>query len=425
MYKKYLKTFLVTGIFLVSASSLHAQINVDELRNEIEQKGSQIQKLENEIREFQVELDKTTVEAQTLQKTISNLETTTKKISTDINVTKTKIDTTNLTLEELGFEINEHERLVIQNKKALAQAIRDINERENESLIEVMLRTENMSDAWSEVENLVSFQRSLQDGTENLLENIEILANKRGATETQKQRLERLERELKGQKQSVETTKQEKDTILKETKNKEAEYQRLIAIKQEQKREFEQALFEYESQLKEVIDRTKLPTQAPGTLVWPVENVRITQLFGRTVDSERLYTSGTHNGVDFGVPSGTAVKSVTDGIVIGSGNTDLKRGCYSYGQWLLVEHTNGLTSLYAHLSGVAVNVGSAVRAGETIAYSGNTGYSTGPHLHLTIFASGGVEIGTYRSGTPCNGARIPLPTKKNAYLDPMPFLPSL
>lgn len=399
-------------------------IDINNIRNQIEEKGSQIKNLENEIRKFQVELDKTSLQAQSLQKTITQLETTEKKITTDIKVTKNRIDTTNLTLSELQDELSRHERLVIQNRQAVAQAIRNVNEREDESMIELLLRTENISDAWVEVEDLLTFQNELQDKTENLLINIEVIAEKQGATETQKERLERLERELKGQQQSVATTKKEKDTVLKETKNKEAEYQRLIAEKQEQKRQFEQALFEYESQLKEAIDQSKLPSKDPGTLVWPLDSIRITQQFGRTGASGRLYASGTHNGVDFGVPTGTPVKSVGSGIVVGAGNTDLNRGCYSYGQWLLIEHTNGLTSLYAHLSGIAVNVGATVSAGETVAYSGNTGYSTGPHLHLTLFASGGVEVGTYQSGTPCNGVRIPLPTKKNAYLDPLPFMPS-
>ncbi|PIR38398.1 MAG: hypothetical protein COV34_02210 [Candidatus Zambryskibacteria bacterium CG10_big_fil_rev_8_21_14_0_10_42_12] len=424
---KYCATLFVLGV-LIFIDTSPAQIDaadINELKEQINQKSSQIQELEGEIRKFQVELDKTSVQAQGLQKTISTLETTNKKISTDLKVTKTKIDTTNLTIEELGLEIDRHEDLVVQNKQAVAIAIREIQIRDDESMIEMLLRTDNVSDAWDELEQLIAFQNSLQNETYELLGNIQTLAAKKGETETQKERLVRLNRELEGQKQAVETTKKEKDVLLSQTKNKEAEYQRLIAEKQAQKREFEQALFQYESQLKEAVNPALIPTETHSELVWPLDNIRITQQFGQTVDAKRLYTSGTHNGVDFGTPTGSKVKSVANGVVIGTGNTDLARGCYSYGQWVLIKHTNGLSSLYAHLSGIGVQPGNQVGAGETIGVSGNTGYSTGPHLHLTIFASDGVEVGTYRSGTPCNGVSIPLPTKKNAYLDPLPFLPSL
>lgn len=424
---KYCATlFVVITLIVIEGNPVYLEAaNVDELKQQINEKSTQIVELENEIRQYQVELDKTSVEAQSLQKTIRNLETTGKKLTTDIKVTRTKIDTTNLTIEELGIEIDRHEDLVIQNKQAVAEAMREMHARDDESIIEMLLRTKNISDAWDELDQLIAFQNSLQDETHQLLVNIETLASKKGETETQKERLIRLGRELEGQKQAVDTTKSEKDVVLAQTKNKEAEYQRLIQEKQTQKKEFEQALFEYESQLKEAINPELIPTENHSELVWPLDTIRITQYFGKTVDSKRLYTSGTHNGVDFGVPTGTKVKSVANGVVIGTGNTDLARGCYSYGGWILVRHNNGLTSLYAHLSGIGVQTGNQVKAGETIGISGNTGYSTGPHLHLTLFASDGVEVGTYRSGTPCNGVSIPLPTKKNAYLDPLPFLPSL
>lgn len=414
--------FIIVGAQIPTHTAYAADVTA--LQEQINQKGNEIKNLEDEIRQFQIELDKTSLEAQSLSKAVKTLDTTSKKISTDIKVTSNKIDTTNLTISEISNEIAQHERLVIQNKQAVAEAIRTLNSQEGESLLESLLRTTNISDAWGEIDQLIQVQTSFRDTTEDLLIQLDTLANKKGENESQKDRLIRLNRELSGQKQAVETTKKEKDQILTETKNKEAEYQKLIQEKIAQKKEFEQALFEYESQLKEAINPALIPTETHSALVWPLDVIKITQYFGKTVDSKRLYTSGTHNGVDFGTPIGTPVKSVADGIVIGTGNTDLIRGCYSYGGWVLIQHPNGLSSLYGHLSGTGVKVGDKLSAGETFAYSGNTGYSTGPHLHLTIFASDGVEVGTYHSSTPCNGISMPLPTKKNAYLDPLPFLPA-
>ncbi len=85
-----------------------------------------------------------------------------------------------------------------------------------------------------------------------------------------------------------------------------------------------------------------------------------------------------HNGLDFGVPVGTEIKSTMDGNVVYAGWND-----QGYGNLVIVEHGDYKT-YYAHLSSVPVSVGDSVSAGTTIGLSGNTGNSTGPHLHYEI-----------------------------------------
>jgi murein DD-endopeptidase MepM/ murein hydrolase activator NlpD len=78
--------------------------------------------------------------------------------------------------------------------------------------------------------------------------------------------------------------------------------------------------------------------------------------------------------------------------------------------------------MYAHLSSFAVAKGDIVKSGQVIGYSGNTGYSTGPHLHFTVYASQGVKVMQYTSSVSCKHATIPIADPK-AYLDPMLYLP--
>lgn len=87
-----------------------------------------------------------------------------------------------------------------------------------------------------------------------------------------------------------------------------------------------------------------------------------------------------HAGVDIAAPAGVPVTAVADGVVVGEG---LSAG---YGRFVEVRHLDGLTSFYGHLGGVrkGVRKGLAVRAGQPIARIGNTGTSTGPHLHFEI-----------------------------------------
>lgn len=113
-----------------------------------------------------------------------------------------------------------------------------------------------------------------------------------------------------------------------------------------------------------------------NSLIWPV-NGRISSNFGwRThpIKKTRLF----HNGLDIAVPSGTPVKAAAGGEVVHSGWMN------GFGYTVIVDHGRGVETLYAHNSKVSVSKGSMVNKGQQVALSGNTGLSTGPHLHFGV-----------------------------------------
>ncbi|MFF3938196.1 M23 family metallopeptidase [Streptomyces phaeofaciens] len=91
----------------------------------------------------------------------------------------------------------------------------------------------------------------------------------------------------------------------------------------------------------------------------------------------------THSGQDFAVPSGTKVVATHGGTVVKAGGNGAGDGP-AYGNAIVIKHGNGTYSQYAHLSRVEVRVGQIVKTGQRIALSGNTGNSSGPHLHFEI-----------------------------------------
>lgn len=93
--------------------------------------------------------------------------------------------------------------------------------------------------------------------------------------------------------------------------------------------------------------------------------------------------SSKHSGQDFAVPIGTSVESVHGGTVVKAGGNGAGDGP-AYGNAIVIKHSNGTFSQYAHLSKIDVRVGQAVATGQHIAASGNTGNSSGPHLHFEI-----------------------------------------
>ncbi|MEV5533676.1 M23 family metallopeptidase [Streptomyces prunicolor] len=91
----------------------------------------------------------------------------------------------------------------------------------------------------------------------------------------------------------------------------------------------------------------------------------------------------THSGQDFAVASGTNVVAAHGGTVVKAGGNGAGDGA-AYGNAIVIKHGNGTYSQYAHLSRIDVKVGQVVSTGQHIARSGNTGNSTGPHLHFEI-----------------------------------------
>lgn len=122
---------------------------------------------------------------------------------------------------------------------------------------------------------------------------------------------------------------------------------------------------------------------------WPTDSKRVTSKFGPR-PSPVKGASTDHNGIDIGIPVGTEVRTVADGKVIAVWNDQKWGGGYS----IRIDHADGFSSGYCHLSKQLVKPGQVVKAGEVIAMSGGakgapgSGLSSGPHLHLTIRKNG-------------------------------------
>ena len=123
-------------------------------------------------------------------------------------------------------------------------------------------------------------------------------------------------------------------------------------------------------------------TLADGALQWPLPVAgTITSPQGYRTDPITGETS-YHSGTDIAVPEGTPILAAADGTVTVANALDSWGG--SYGYYVKLDHGGGLTTLYAHCSSICVTAGQQVKAGEVIAYVGQTGRATGPHLHFEI-----------------------------------------
>jgi len=414
---------------------------IDELKAQINERSREIEEIDEEIAKYESELAAIEEESRTLQAQISKINLSLSKTKADIKRAESAMNKTQLEIEKTLLEIGAKEKETEENKKNLAGTLREIHKTESESLVEILLKNEKMSDFFGDLKYLEDLEAGIGDKLASLREIKNLLEEKNKEYLGEKLRLAELKDELDDRKAIEETTRREKNGILNATKNKETNYQKILEEKRNQKEQFERELMDLESYLLITIDPESIPPARAGILKWPLggeymkqcrsygdllKNIFcLTQYFGNTEFARvGAYGGQGHNGVDFKAAVGTKIYAALGGIVKGVGDTDVIPKCYSYGKWVLIEHQNGLSSLYAHLSRIKASAGQEINTGDLVGYSGNSGYSTGPHLHFTVYASQGVEIkrlGDIKKITKCAEARIPI-APLEAYLDPLDYL---
>lgn len=130
-----------------------------------------------------------------------------------------------------------------------------------------------------------------------------------------------------------------------------------------------------------------------GSFQWPVPSCTyITSKYGNRVHPI-FHTTKFHSGLDIAASSGSTI------VAADSGTVAVATYSSSYGNYVMINHANGYTTLYAHMSSLAVSAGQTVSKGSTIGYVGSTGWSTGPHCHFEIRYNGStVDPAQYFSG---------------------------
>ncbi len=404
-------------------ASLFAVESSETVSKQIEDTRSEIQKIEAQIKAYQAEITKTSSQSSTLTSLIKELTLTKSKLAAQVSATKKKISLTGNVISDLNDEISTRQNQITLTEDALKNSIKEMAEQDNASFIEILASSTHFSELSDEFNNKESINKKVRELKHTILTIKEELGTKKTTKEKEQASLTKLKQNLTNEQKAVELAKNEKDRLLKETKNKESNYKKLLAEQEKKRAAFEKELRDYEAQLKFILNNKLLPSAGSGVLSWPLENVFITQLFGVTSASKRLYRSGSHSGVDFRATIGTKVMAMAAGTVEGVGNTDDFCKGASFGKWIFIKYNNGLSSTYGHLSDISVRTGDKVKAGDVVGLSGNTGHSTGPHLHVTVYASQGASVQTLPSKS-CNGKTFTMPiAPTNAYLDPMLYLP--
>lgn len=256
--------------------------------------------------------------------------------------------------------------------------VRAMEENSGQSILDIIVSSSNFSQALAAVDDMGAIMESDRELQEEYLAAREETQKAKAELEEAMEALEARRREFRLEKTRLEQEVREAYELIAGLQNDidraVEEYEINAAAEDEMIAYFDELSKQFAQEQEEAL-RSAL---ANGTFIWPVPDCTLlTSRFGYRMHPILGYER-FHAGVDIGAKAGDTIIASDGGTVAVAEYSD------SYGNYVLINHGNGYTTLYAHMSSMAVEAGQAVEQGDTLGYVGSTGWSTGPHLHFEI-----------------------------------------
>ena len=320
-----------------------------------------------QLHAIQIELDTATAELKQVQAD---------RIQLDQDITKTEA------------ELKAAQARLQSREKVFYKRVRDIYINGRLSYLDVVVGSKDFSDFANRMEMLKRILQSDMDLINTIKTEREEIASKKAKLEEDRAKVLELEKVAQEKQNLINQKKAERQTVLERAMNDrdtaERAYNELMASSASITAMLQQRAAERAAAAAAASQGGggggATWVQGTGQLAAPV-NAPITSDFGWRIHP--IYgTRRLHAGTDFGVDEGTPVHAADGGVVVEAGWIS------GYGYTVIIDHGNGMSTLYAHNSDVAVSPGQTVSKGQVVSYSGNTGGSTGPHLHFEVRING-------------------------------------
>lgn len=372
------------ALFLVGVLVFLPILSTEPLKT---QAANSVSSLEDRYSELEKELQKLQSEMKQTQNEKSKQLQYKNQLDREITLVEQQIDNLNSQVSALNIEITKNQTLLIEkeaeiseNDKLFKARLRAMYITGETSVWEVLLGSKSFSDFLKNSEYMKRLAKSDNELMGKLNQDKQSIVEARKVIENSKIKLEANKQTLNYKKSSLNSKYTESQQLLNSlVKDENALRQQQIKINEEME--------EIDAEIRKMLEGNKSEEEfVGGKFGWPVPNYSyISSRFGwRTLYGKKNW----HTGIDIAGANilGKPIVASNAGKVIKAVTTYVpKRG---YGKYVMIDHGGGYTTMYAHCTSLAVKVGDVVTRGQTIAYVGSTGNSTGPHLHFGIYING-------------------------------------
>jgi murein DD-endopeptidase MepM/ murein hydrolase activator NlpD len=360
---------------------------VDHLNTEVKKKEQSLKELDGVISKYKDRIDQQASANVSLQNQIVLLENRVAEKELSIQRTRSQIELTNLELQRVKTQIEIQRQTLARREAALGGIIAEIQDAGAVGEFEMFIARPSISEYFTRMDELKRVETDLTDATRAVKQSKEELEAKQQELETYRVSLQDRARQLEKEQEELERERAAKTSLVAETAEQEAQFQRILYELRQQKQEEANDVAALEQRIKDKLD-TIDEALARGDLLlsWPVAPTRITAKFhDKSYPFRNLFE---HPGVDIAVPVGTPVRAAAGGYIA------FNRTGKQYGNYIMLVHPGGVATVYAHLSKFVAKPDTYVERGDIIGYSGGkpgsqgAGLSTGPHLHFEMRQDG-------------------------------------
>ena len=398
-----LLAFVLAASLFAPCAGVQAQAATSkEIQKEIDDLNGQKNEIQGRMNEIQSEIDSLDYEkANTLEKK-EILDQRNMLAQEELDVIQEQIDITDGLMESVREDLEDARREEEYQKQLWMSRLRAMEESSDVGYLEVLFDATSFSDLLTRldmVNEVMDYDESLEQQYIAARQKVEVLE---AQAETMFKENEARRTEQEAKKAQLEADIAAACALIASMEQDTADYEAVLAQEAATQAEIQALIIDKEKELQaakakeEAARLAALAAQqaalglsantanyvADGTtwMMWPSYTKYLTSRFGPRYLSLYGYVR-SHNGVDIGASYGSAIWSAAGGTVVSAGWNG------GYGKCVIVNHGNGYTTVYGHMSRIAVSAGQSVSMGSVLGYVGSTGNSTGPHLHFEIRAS--------------------------------------
>ncbi len=348
--------------------------------------------INKEISEKEDKLKQTVKAKEKVEKSIAVVAQRQYDLEKKIKENQAELSKTEKELEKVQKELEKALEKIKVQEENFAKRIRAMyDNEENNSTLQIFIASRDLSDFM----NRLDFSQSIAEQDQSILNKLKIEKEKikklKDSVTAKLNKIKKLKAELEASKKELIAVKKELDRRNAELETEKNKIKKEIAQKESDKNDIIAEIRAYEAKKaaeaaakanQQGIATPSQPVISSGGWVWPIASRNITSYFGRRLHPILGYYR-LHDGVDIPQAAGTPIYAAKSGVVV------LAKYYGGYGNCVIIDHGDGIKTLYAHAinGGLLVRPGQKVKAGQQISKVGSTGYSTGNHLHFSVMVN--------------------------------------